>query len=75
MLHDKWLDIPCIIILHSFSLNLEWLVTKIAEGIFSQLYLYSYFTRALQQKVKARVPPESSCFRTKAHPWETFESR
>ena len=55
MLHDNWLDIPCIVIFHFFASNLEWLVTKIPKGIFSPLYFYSHFTRALQQKVKAHV--------------------
>jgi hypothetical protein len=27
--------------------NLKWLVIEIPEGIFSQLYFYAYFTRAL----------------------------
>jgi hypothetical protein len=30
-----------------FASNLEWLVTKIPEGVFSQLYSYAHFTRAL----------------------------
>ena len=38
-----------------FASNLEWLVTKIPKGIFSQLYFYAHFTRALQQKVKAHI--------------------
>jgi hypothetical protein len=29
-----------------FASNLEWLVTKIPKGIFSQLYFYAHFTRA-----------------------------
>jgi hypothetical protein len=49
MLHDDWLNIPGAVILHSFSLNLEWLVTKIPEEIFSQLYFYK------GKKVKAHV--------------------
>jgi hypothetical protein len=36
-----------------FTSDLEWLVTKIPKGIFSQLCFYAHFTRALQQKVKA----------------------
>ena len=47
MLHDDWLDIPCVTILHSFCFKPGWLVTKILEGIFSQLYFYAHFTRAL----------------------------
>ena len=39
-----------------FASNLEWLVTKIPERIFSQLYFYAHFTRASQQK------GESSCY-------------
>jgi hypothetical protein len=38
-----------------FASNLEWLVTKILKEIFSQLYYYAHFTRALQQKVEAHV--------------------
>ena len=38
-----------------FASNLEWLVTKIPEGIFSQLYFYAHFTKASQQKVRAHV--------------------
>ena len=33
-----------------FASNLKWLVAKIPEGIFSQLYFYSHFTRVSQQK-------------------------
>jgi hypothetical protein len=38
-----------------FASNLQWLVTKVVEGIFSQLYCCAHFTRALQQKVEAHV--------------------
>jgi hypothetical protein len=53
MLHDDWLDIPCIVILRPFAPSLEWLVTKIPEGIFLQLYFYAHFIRA---------KCESSCY-------------
>ena len=39
-----------------FASNLKWLVAKIPEGIFSQLYFYAHFTRASKQK------GESSCY-------------
>ena len=39
-----------------FASNLEWLVTKIPEGIFLQIYFYAHFTKASQQK------GESSCY-------------
>ena len=39
-----------------FASDLEWLVTKILEGKFLQLYIYAHFTRASQQK------GESSCY-------------
>ena len=29
-----------------FTSNLEWLVAKIPEGIFSQSYFYAHFTKA-----------------------------
>ena len=38
-----------------FATNPEWLVTKIPDGIFSQLYFYAYFTRVSQQKVKTHI--------------------
>jgi hypothetical protein len=57
MLHDDWLDIPCIVILHPFAPSLERLVTKIPEGIFLQLYFYAHFTRAKKS--------ESSCYLSK----------
>ena len=53
MLHDDWLDIPCVIILYSFCFKPGMVSEKIPKGIFSQLYFYSHFTRALQQKVKS----------------------
>jgi hypothetical protein len=59
-------DIPYVVILRSFCSNLEWLVTKIPKGIFSQLYFYAHFTRVLQQKVKAHAIFRSACFRTKS---------
>jgi hypothetical protein len=46
MLHDDWLDIPYV--RHSFVLftpDLKRLVARILEGIFSQLYPYTHFTR------------------------------
>ena len=55
VLHDDWLDIPWVVIFYSFCFKPGWLVTKIPEGIFSQLCFYAHFTRALQQKVKAHV--------------------
>jgi hypothetical protein len=30
-----------------FASNMQWLVTKVPEGIFSQLYCCAHFTRAL----------------------------
>ena len=39
-----------------FALNLEWLVTKIPEGIFSQLYFYAHFTWALWKKNSCYLP-------------------
>ena len=33
-----------------FASNLEWLVTKIPKGIFSQIYFYAHFTMVSQQK-------------------------
>ena len=33
-----------------FASNLEWLVTKIPKGIFSQIYFYAHFTKASEQK-------------------------
>jgi hypothetical protein len=45
-----------------FASNLEWLVTKIPEEIFSQLYFYAHFTRALQQKVEAHVITQKCLF-------------
>ena len=66
MQNQVWMDvIKCCMIIgwtslasSSFTLfasNLDWLVTKIPEGIFSQLYFYAHFTNASQQKVKAYV--------------------
>jgi hypothetical protein len=47
MLHDDWLDMPCVCYSFDlFALDLERLVTRVPEGIFLQLYLYAYFTRA-----------------------------
>ena len=45
-----------------FASNLKWLVTKIPEGIFSQLYFYAHFTRALRKKVKALVISQKCLF-------------
>jgi hypothetical protein len=48
MLHDDWLDIPCVC--YSFDLfapDMERLVTRVPKGIFVQLYLYAHFTKAL----------------------------
>ena len=42
-----------------FTSDLEWLVTKIPKGIFSQIYFYAHFTKASEQK------SESSCYLSK----------
>jgi hypothetical protein len=40
MLHDDWLDIPCIAILYLVGLSLKWLATKIPKGnIFATIFL------------------------------------
>ena len=56
------------LIFHSFdvfALVLKRLVTRIPEGIFSQLYLYAHYTRMLLQEVLAHVL-KSMCS------WDTF---
>ena len=56
MLHDKWLDIPWVIILHFFASNLEWLVTKnTRRNIFTIIFLFS-----LHKGITAKS--ESSCY-------------
>ena len=44
-----------------FASNLKWLVTKIPEGI-------------ITKGESSCCLPESACFSTEAHPWETFKS-
>jgi hypothetical protein len=66
VLHDNWLDVSYVVILHSFSSNLEWLVTKIPEGIFSQLYFYAHFIRISQQKMKTHVISQKCLFKDKS---------
>jgi hypothetical protein len=62
MLQDEWFDIPCSSSFILFASNLEWLVTKIPKGVFSQLSLCAHFMRALQQKVKAHVISQKCLF-------------
>jgi hypothetical protein len=56
-----------------FASNLEWLVAKIPDGIFSQLYCYAHFTRALQQKVKAHVISGKCLFWDKSSSWGNLQ--
>ena len=68
MLRNDWLDVP----LHYhpslfWLLNLEWLVIRIPEGIFSQFNFYAHITRKSK---------DSCCFLRvlvlgqQARPWE-----
>ena len=56
-----------------FASNLEWLVTKIPEGIFSQLYSMLISQGYHNRRWKLILSSKSACFRTEARPWETIE--
>ena len=56
-----------------FASNLEWLVTQIHEGIFSQLYFMLISQGHYSKRWKLMLSSESVTFRTKPHPWKTFE--
>ena len=49
-----------------FASNLEWLVTIIPEGIFSQLCFYAHFTRVSQQKVKTHIISQKCLFQDRS---------
>ena len=43
MLHDNWLDIPCVVILHSFCFKPGMVSDKnIRRNIFTVIFLYSF---------------------------------
>jgi hypothetical protein len=73
MLHDDWLDIPCIVILRHFC-SKPRMVSDIkypkecSYNYISMLILRGYHNR----RWKLKLSLKSSCFRTQARPWETL---
>ena len=55
-----------------FASNLKSLVTKIPEGICSELYFYAHFTRALRKKVKAHVISQKCLFQDRSSSLENL---
>ena len=58
---------------HPFASNLKWLVTKnTRRNDFTIISLCSFYKGITTKRWKLRLSPRRACFRTKAHPWETF---
>ena len=74
MLHDDWLDIHCIIILHSFCFKPGMVSDKnTRRNIFTQIFLYSFHKGITAKRWKLMLSPKSACFRIKDRPWQTFK--
>jgi hypothetical protein len=74
MLHDNWLDIPCIVILYSFCFKPR----MVSDKKYPKEYFHNYIPMLISQGHHSRrwkliLYPKSACFRTEARPWETFE--
>ena len=53
-MHDNWLDIPCVVILHSFCFKPGMVSDKnTRRNIFTIIFLYAHLIEALHKKVKA----------------------
>ena len=55
-----------------FASNVEWLVTKIPEGIFSQLCFYAHFTRVSRQKVTTHIISRKCLFQDRSSSLENL---
>ena len=76
MLHDDWLDIPSVVILHYFCFKPKMVSDKnTRRNIFTIMFLCSLLKGITTKSESSCSLPESACFRTEASPWETFESR
>jgi hypothetical protein len=74
MLHDNWLDIPCVVILHSFCFKPGMVSDKNTQrNIFKIIFLFSFHKGISAKGEQVIIFLESACFRTEAHPWKTFE--
>ena len=73
-MHDNGLDIPFIVILHSFYFRPRMVSGKnTRRNIFTIILLCLFSQGYYNKRWKLMLSPESACFETKAHPWETFE--
>jgi hypothetical protein len=50
ILHNNWLDIPGVVIIHPFCSKPGMVSEKIPEGIFLQLYFYTHFKKGKRRK-------------------------
>ena len=74
MLHDDWLDIPWVIILHSFCFKPGMVSDKNTQrNIFTNTFLCSFHKGITAKRWKLMLSPENACFRTEARPWKTFK--
>ena len=68
--NDKWLNIPCVIILRSFCFKPRMVSDKNTRRniftIISMLNSQGHYSKRCQ----LMLSPESACFGTNAHPWE-----
>ena len=74
MLHDDWLDIPCVLIPHSFCFKPRMVSDKNSRrNIFTIIFLCLFHKGITGKRWKLMLSLESAYFRTEARPWETFE--
>ena len=74
MLHDSWLDIPCVVILHSFCFKPRMVSDKNTwRNIFKIIFLFSFHKGITTKGESSCYLPKVLVLRQKARPCETFE--
>jgi hypothetical protein len=76
MLHDDWLDIPCIVTLRSFASNLDLVSDKnTRRNIIIVIFLCSFHKSIIAKDKNSCYLLKVLVLGHKARPWETFELR
>ena len=74
MLHDDWLDIPCVVVLRSFCFKPRMVSEKnIRRNIFTIIFLCSFHKGITAKGENSCYLPKVFVLGQKAYPWETFE--
>ena len=74
MLHDDWLDIPCVFILHSFYFKPEMVSDKNTQrNMFTIIFLYLFHKDIIAKGENSCYLPKVLVLGQKLIPWEAFK--